>query len=413
MALPVDVNTFKSTDPGAPVLNGVAGSLAAVLRACLQNGYNVQTPTSVVVASGVATATYASAHGYSTNRVILVAGAGTSSINGKKRLLSITTDALTFDATGVADGPVAGTITTKMAPLGFTEIFTGANLAAFKSDDVAGQSRSVLRIDDTATTYARVISYESMTDINTGTGPMPTATQLSGGAYIVKSTTANATDRPWILVGDARLFYLWTYPGSPTGRQNVFCWGESISLRAGDAFCTVMVGFSTTANGTTYYDTGFSSVGIHNDTMQYVSLATNLSTSSPVVLQQRGVDQMAPSVCTSAFSMCPIAAGLSNQSRGLSGSGNPLYTRPYPSVVCGGVMLFPVHYHYTRVSAQTEMRGTIPGVFHSPFDLSSFVLSELSGLVFAPSRVFLIVPVTDTYANTLCHVAIDVIGPWR
>lgn len=411
MALPVDVNTFKSTDPGAPVLNGVAGSLAAVLRACLQNGYNVQTPTSVVVASGVATATYASAHGYSANRVILVAGASTGAINGKKRVLSITTNALTFDAAGVADGPVAGTITTKMAPLGFTEIFTGTNLAAFKSDDVAGQSRSVLRIDDTATTYARVISYESMADINTGTGPMPTSTQLSGGAYIVKSTTANATDRPWILVGDGRLFYLWTYPGSSSGRQNMFCWGESISLRPGDAYGTVMSGFNTTASGTTYFDIGLSMCGSSSDLLVMQSLAASASQRIAYVLCQRGVDQLSPSVLSGAFSAVAVVCGGSTKS--VSGASNSAYAAPYPSEVTSGFVLFPVGYYKHRQSVPSEMRGFLPGLMHSANDLGGLEMTEVSGVSSAPGAVFVILPITDAAHSVLGRVAIDMIGPWR
>lgn len=410
MALPVDVNTFKHTDPGAPVLNGVAGSIAALLRACLQNGYNVQSPTSVVVSAGVATATYASAHGYSTNRVILVAGAGTSAVNGKKRVISITTNALTFDAEGVADGAVAGTITTKMAPLGFTEIFTGTNLAAFKSDDTAGLSRSVLRIDDTATTYARVISYESMADINTGTGPMPTATQLSGGAYIVKSTTANATDRPWILVGDGRLFYLWTYPGTSTGRKTLFCWGEAISLRASDAFATVVAGFNSSATGTAYYDIGLSAPGDTGSTLTASSLMGNISTSIATVLTQRGVDQLSPSVLTSAFSVVAVAAG---GSKPMSGASTAINTSAYPSEVCGGFILFQVGFHKHRQAVPSEMRGWFPGLFHSAHNLAVMEMSEVSGVASAPGRVFIVVPVTDGSNLTDGRVALDMIGPWR
>ena len=38
------VRVYKSTDPGAPVLDGTAGSLISVLRACLVDGYGTQAP---------------------------------------------------------------------------------------------------------------------------------------------------------------------------------------------------------------------------------------------------------------------------------------------------------------------------------------------------------------------------------
>lgn len=408
MALPVDVNTFKSTDLGAPVINGVAGSLAALLRACLQNGYNVQTPSSVVVANGVATATYASAHGYNLNRVILVASANTAAINGKKRVLSVTTYTLSFDATGVADGAVSGAITTKMAPLGFTEVFTGTNLAAFKSDDVTALSRSVLRVADTATTYARVISYESMTDVNTGIGPMPTEAQLSGGAYIVKSTTADATARPWVLVGDGRLFYLYTYPGGTSGRQNLFWWGESISFRGGDAYATVMGGFSSTANGTGNYDPGIVYCGSQTDAISDSSAITSFSIVTPVQVAQRGIDQLAQSVISLAVSgLCGLVG-----TGGALISGAPGYSLGFPSGVNGGFMLFPVMCR-SSAAVMADLRGILPGVYQSPHDLTAFKMTEVSGVVSAPGRVFLIVPATAAYNNAVGCVALDMIGPWR
>lgn len=406
MALPVDVNTYKSTDPGAPVLNGVAGSLASVLRACLQNGYNVQSPTSVVVSAGVATATFASAHGYSVNRVILAAGASTGAINGKKRVLSITTNALTFDATGVADGPVSGTITTKMAPLGFTEIFTGTNLAAFKSDDVAGQSRSVLRIDDTTTTYARVISYESMADINAGTGPMPTATQLSDGAYIVKSTTEGATARPWILVGDGRLFYLWTYPGSSGGRMSLFWWGEVVSFRPGDAFCTSIGGYSSGSSGGNY-DPGLWLCGRSSAYVNPGATLSSINAEAAVHIMQRGVDQITPSVLSFALSATEVCVGSSSVL--FSGSALSL---AYPSLVTSGLMLFPIFCRSSSVW-RADLRGNLPGVFHSPHDLSSMYRTEVSGVASAPGRAFLVVPLSNNSGSDVGAVAIDMIGPWR
>lgn len=410
MALPVDVNTFKSTDLGAPVLNGVAGSLAALLRACLQNGYNVQTPTSVVVANGVATATYASVHGYNANRVIQVANANTAAINGKKRVLSMSTYTLTFDATGVADGAVAGAITTRMAPLGYTEVLTGTNLAAFKSDDVTALSRSVLRIADTATTYARVISYESMADINAGSGPMPTEAQLSGGAYIVKSTTADATARPWVLVGDGRLFYLYTYPGSTSGRQNLFWWGEAISFRAGDAFATVMGGYSSAANSTANYDPGLAYCGQQTDYINATSTLANINATTPVLLAQRGIDQLTQSVI--AFAVSAISGLVGASGSIVSGAQVGSYSMAYPSAVNGGFMLFPV-YHRCTAGKMVDVRGILPGVYQSPHDLTGLKLAEVSGVASAPGRVFLVLPVSDSYYSVVGHVALDMIGPWR
>jgi hypothetical protein len=49
---------YRSTMTGAAALSGQAGKLIDVLDACLINGFNQVTLTSLVVASNVATCTY-------------------------------------------------------------------------------------------------------------------------------------------------------------------------------------------------------------------------------------------------------------------------------------------------------------------------------------------------------------------
>lgn len=46
------VKFFHSEMPSAPVLSGTAGSLLAILDACLVNGWGLMTATSVVVSGG-------------------------------------------------------------------------------------------------------------------------------------------------------------------------------------------------------------------------------------------------------------------------------------------------------------------------------------------------------------------------
>jgi hypothetical protein len=55
-----------------------------------------------------------------------------------------------------------------------------------------------------------------MSDVNTGTGPFPTAAQVAGGGYWEKSGAAGSTARNWIVVGDERAFYWWCVPNAAT-----------------------------------------------------------------------------------------------------------------------------------------------------------------------------------------------------
>ena len=77
MASPVDttVKWARSDMPGAPVLTRAAGSMAALLDAFLVEGWGLQAATSVVIASGVATATFAADHTAAMHSVVEVAGA--------------------------------------------------------------------------------------------------------------------------------------------------------------------------------------------------------------------------------------------------------------------------------------------------------------------------------------------------
>jgi hypothetical protein len=231
------VKHFHSAMTGAPVLSGTAGSLIAVLDACLVNGFGLQTASSVVVASGIATATFASGHSFEPDTVALIAGATPAGLNGEKRILSTSTNSVTFAATGIADGTATGTITAKLAPAGWAKEFSGTNLAAYRSLDVES-TRMYLRVDDTGTTNARVVGYETMTDVNTGVGPFPTAAQISGGGWWPKANSANATARVWTLVADSKGFTLHVHTATASLGINGVIWqfGDFESLKSGDAY---------------------------------------------------------------------------------------------------------------------------------------------------------------------------------
>lgn len=259
------VTYFSNAMTGAPALSGTAGALISILDACLVSGFGLQSATSLVVASGVATVTLPSAHGISVGAYARIAGATPSGLNGDWPVTAVTSTTLKF-ATALADQTATGSITFKHAPLGWATEFTGTNLRAYRSADVTG-TRMRLRVDDTGTLPARVVGYESMRDVNTGTGPFPTAAQVSGGLYWGKSSTADATARPWFLVGDSRTFYLYlalnaTYP------EKGFCYvfGDYASAAAGDAYACALTGSTdaTSASSINYGDVGRGENGVQS-----------------------------------------------------------------------------------------------------------------------------------------------------
>ena len=238
---------FDNTMPGMPALSGTAGTLASVLRTCLVTGGAVTSVVSLTVASGVATATYASAHGQKANTVIQVAGATPGALNGLQRIASVTTNALTFPAPGVPDGAATGAITTKIAPAGWQELFAGtlANVGVFKpgAPEATG---CVLRVDDTGTNNARIVGYETLADASTGTGPFPTPAQKAGGLYWAKSDAASTAARAWWLWADERAFGLLIYCyGTIQTRGIGYGFGDLGANKSGDPYACYVAGSET------------------------------------------------------------------------------------------------------------------------------------------------------------------------
>lgn len=252
MASPVDttVKWARSTMPGAPVLTRAAGSLIALLDALLVNGWGVQTATSVVVAGGVATATFATDHAAARHAVVQVAGVTGSlaGLNGEQKITAVEPNKIKW-ATTEADGTAAGTITVKMAGAGWTKPFSGTNLAAYKSASPAAHGQ-FLRVADTTAEYARAVGYENMTAISTGTGLFPTSAQVSGGYYWGKNDETSGTNAvPWVFASDGRFFYLFVQACiNSSGSARSFTptsFGDLVpESPSGDPYATVVTGAS-------------------------------------------------------------------------------------------------------------------------------------------------------------------------
>lgn len=243
MASVVDtsVKWFTNQMSGAPALSGVAGAKVALLDACLRDGFDLKTISSLTVAGGVATAAYTGTHSALVDSVVLLAGvsggpAGWAGLNGEQKVTGKPNGAAVTFATNLPDGTYTGSISMKMAPLGFVTPFTATNVRVYKSGDPASTGM-FLRVDDTGTLVARVVGYESMSSVDLGIGPFPSALQMPGGGYWPKSNVANATGVPWFLIGDGRAFYLWVAPYASSNAVSNTGWvrgfGDMAVLRPG------------------------------------------------------------------------------------------------------------------------------------------------------------------------------------
>lgn len=227
MTLPV---YLRSDMAGAPVLTGSNGSINALLSACLVNGFNTQAVTSATASGGVVTFNFPSAPGFSALDTVTIAGATNAVFNGQFRAQSAANNQVLVPIPGAPDGAVAGTITMKFSPLGWTRPYSGTGLGAYRQGGSAAHKR-FLRVYDgalTSSAQAAFRGYEAMTAISTGTGPFPTTAQAAGNGVVIFSPYGGtAGPFPWALVGTPRAFYLTTvYDTAPS--QNTFRKTDSV-----------------------------------------------------------------------------------------------------------------------------------------------------------------------------------------
>lgn len=383
------VRYFDSTMSGAPSLSGTAGALISVLDACLTNGFGTVTLDSLVVSSNVATGAVSAGHGFSmiggaVGSVITIAGATPSSLNGTWRIASVADSThFTFVTSGISDQTATGTITAVRTPLGFSKAYSGTNKAVYRANDVAS-SRLYLRVADDGTgaaTYARIRGYESMSDVDTGTGPFPTDAQVSGGLYWGKASSASSTVRAWRLFGDSQGLYLFVnHDGNGAWLGNG--WVDIPSEKAGDAYRTLLIGgvVTTITNAGTLHAVNTAALG-HYFARSYVQTGT--------------------AIAALKLSHHVAVGGL-----GFSGIS-------YPAPMGNQFYCAPVDvWEGSAVTSLTALRGPLPGIYsplHPSVQLTDGAFqSDVTGL---DGRTLFVQ--TLKYSSSSYAVALDLTGPWR
>ena len=383
------VYTFDSSMTGAPVLSGTAGALRAVLKACLVDGFGAGAVSTLTVAAGVATAAFAGAHPYRIGTIAQFGGATPAGLNGQKRILSTTASAITFDATGIADGAATGTITHKVAAAGWQELFAGSvtNVLCLKPT-VVEATGCVLRIDDTGTTNARVRAYEAMTDVSTGVGSTPLESQLAGGMYWPKSGVASTLARTGYVVADERGFYLAVAPAGGD-RYTLLYGGDIASLKSGDAYGYLLTGnqddqtnASSVPDGCVGYSHRSARTGAY-----LVRAHTAIGQSTAV--QRLGAHHNG--------STADVYAGTAGYSVGAYPNG------PNNGLMTGALELFAM-----------GIRGTLPGLLHPVQDCgNAFATGAIvDGTGDLAGRRLMAIRTGPPAGGTVGTVFIDITGPW-
>ena len=228
---------FHSGMVGAPTNTNAAGSTLAIIRAVLSTGFNLLTPQSATVAGGVMTLGYSAPHGYEDKVLLRLDGAPGGSVV-RRVTSSAGSSSLTIPAPGFADGAVSGSLSTRVAPAGWEEVFTGAGVGVFRSTVIGpGSTRFFYRVADTAISGTpRILrGYESMTNVDAGIGPFPTVAQeMENGGDIYRSSSSTA--RTWAAVADGRTVYI-CLAHTSNSIGSVFWFGDEEPISSSDLFC--------------------------------------------------------------------------------------------------------------------------------------------------------------------------------
>lgn len=386
------VKYLDSTMTGAPELSGTAGTLVGVLDACLVSGFGTITLDSLVVAGNVATGTVSTGHHLAlyadgVGPVVAIAGATPSALNGEWRIASTpNATTFTFATTGISNQTATGTITAKRAPAGWEKAFSDTHQAAYRAAAETG-TRLYLRADDSggsSPAYALVRGYESMTDIDTGTGPFPADGQNSGTLYARKSSTSNGTARPWAFVGDRAAFYLWVgTAGGPIGEVTYF--GDLISLKAGDAFgCGLHAAFNSA-----------SSENSHN----FFNVFNNDTTADSGFYLARGAAQTGGSIPAQKI-------GLYNAGIWLGACTYPRNPNDANNAYCGT----PLYVLDRALNTEGAcLRGQFPGVA-APVGNGAQIVA---GTPIVTAAGGLLLPLNIAYGSYPARLLVDILGPWR
>ena len=257
------------------------------------------------------------------------------------------------------------------AAAGWTKPFSTASVAVFKQG--IGSNGMHMRVDDSMlqtaanARAARIVGYENMSDINTGTpSAFPSTSQLSGGLWWYTMNTgseawgARDVARPWMVLADES--FLWLYIGSTvasgaalnsTDYRELYFFGDINAYGSADVFATVLSGatVSSGSSSSTYgYNFGGSSV------FPMAGGTSSVGNLSPGFFIARKSDGVTTSASAGHHADYVKSGGNwwvpSSAAYGLS----------FPNSSDGAMVVSPVYVH-DPASSSAVLRGVLPGIW--------------------------------------------------
>lgn len=235
-----DIKWFSFGNTNAPQLSNSWGCMIDVLDACLVTGMGSQLVSTLVVKDGVATATFGTSHNLQQFQVVEISNADQQIFNGEHKVLGVTSNTIEF-VVNSPDTIATGTISCKLASLGWTKAFSGTQKAVYSAKDRTANPY-FLRVDNSLdpvyntnyAKYAKVGILDSCTGIDDLTGnqapfdPTKPSRNWTGegnsngwfkwryaaiadvaySIYVSEYQLPQNGNRPWVLIGTKDSFYL-------------------------------------------------------------------------------------------------------------------------------------------------------------------------------------------------------------
>lgn len=239
--------------PGAPVLGSKqTGTLIALLKAMLIDGFNTLNPTTVTYdgGEGEVTATFATAHGYLKDQIIDMSGCTETEYNGEFRAIYVDTLTIKYvpDVTPPSS-PATGTPETMTAPVG--------GWTVVEEDLVTNIEAAFQRTDVDATPYTMVVQNNGNQGVYTAGNEWLAkvimarnfVNLLTYDAVITHYWPAswnNATREDWFFVGDHLIFY-WTTMFAAASRRSTMVWGDINTVLEGDTMHCISNGVASSS----------------------------------------------------------------------------------------------------------------------------------------------------------------------
>jgi hypothetical protein len=328
-----DVVIYDSSMAGAPqaaALNS-AGAMLALLDACLVNGFNSISVTSLTRSGTVATLVTSGSNNFAVKQRIEVSGVDQAGWNDRWEVATKpASNTVTFTVPTSLAASTTGTISAKHPGAGWTKSAAGTNNAAYK---VGGTTDFWLQVEDNnpnadsnATFRARAAKTWTALD---------TASALGEACLHTKTGGTNA----WVIVADPTGF--WLYINSLLmgfGRFNSFLSTDAYQCMMTRGRSTLLIGGTPTTHTGTYAPCCVDTVTPSSSLQPYSILRAYTQTGGAVNGVNMGFSPQSPN--TNVYPQ----------------------SSPMPSELDGTVPLLPA-FLFENSGANYRLRGTLRGVY--------------------------------------------------